>query len=217
MDIFIRSSESPSSTSGSLSDAFRTASAAARPFGTGKAPGRARLLFVGKLIDSKRPHDLLRAAALVAQRSRPVDVAFAGAGDAEGALRQAAADAGVLTIFHGFVNQSGLPAIYAAADAIVCPSVETWGLVVNEAMACGVPAVVSDAVGCGPDLVDEGATGSLFRLGDVAALAQAIERVLALDPQHARAAIERRMAVYSPDRTAQGIMDAAAAMAGGNR
>ena len=55
---------------------------------------------------------------------------------------------------------------------------ETWGLVVNEAMACGVPAVVSDAVGCGPDLVVPGRTGAVFPLADVDGLARALRDVL---------------------------------------
>jgi glycosyltransferase involved in cell wall biosynthesis len=95
---------------------------------------------------------------------------------------------------------------------IVSPSVETWGLVVNEAMACGLPGVVSDAVGCGPDLIEEGSTGAVFPLGDITAFARAIERVLALEPVRTRAAIVAKMAVYSPSRTAEGIIDAAAAL-----
>jgi glycosyltransferase involved in cell wall biosynthesis len=141
-------------------------------------------------------------------------VAFAGAGEAEAGLRRAAADARIDVTFHGFVNQSELPAVYAAADVIVSPSVETWGLVVNEAMACGVPAVVSDAVGCGPDMIEEGRTGAVFPLGDIPALAQAIEAVLAFDPARAHEAIAARTAVYSPNRTAQGIMEAAAVVGG---
>ena len=72
----------------------------------------------------------------------------------------------------GFRNQTELPGLYAAADVLVLPSDgdETWGLVVNEAFACGLPAVVSDAVGCGPDLVEEGATGAVFALDDVGSL-----------------------------------------------
>ena len=67
----------------------------------------------------------------------------------------------------GFVNQSELPGIYASADVLVVPSDfrETWGLVVNEAMACGTPAVVSVAVGCAPDLIMEGLTGAIFPCG----------------------------------------------------
>lgn len=126
----------------------------------------------------------------------------------------AAAEAGIPAHFHGFANQSELPAIYAAADVIVLPSDarETWGLVINEAMACGVPAVVSDTVGCGPDLVERGLTGAVFPLGDLAALARGINSVLAFDRDRTRRALAERMETYSPTRAAQGIAGAAAAL-----
>ena len=54
---------------------------------------------------------------------------------------------------------------------------ESWGLVVNEALATGLPVVVSDAVGCMPDLVVPASTGELFRGGDVDDLAAALGRV----------------------------------------
>jgi glycosyltransferase involved in cell wall biosynthesis len=181
---------------------------------TRSTTGRRRLLFAGKMIERKRPLDLVRAAVLLRGRGADVELAFAGSGELEAELKRATDHAGVPAVFHGFVNQSALPATYAAADLLVLPSDarETWGLVVNEAMACGLPAVVSDAVGCGPDLVEEGATGAVFRLGDVEGLANAIGRALALDPARSRVAIEARIAGYSPSRTAQGIMNAAAAL-----
>lgn len=190
-------------------------------FGSAKRTGgerreRARLLFAGKLIERKHPLDLIRAAALLQNRGVRVEVAFAGSGELEARLKHAAAEAGLAAVFHGFVNQSALPETYAAADLLVLPSDsrETWGLVVNEAMACGLAAVVSDAVGCGPDLIDEGATGAVFPLGDIAGLADAIGRTLALDPVRRNEAVRARIAVYSPERTAKGIMDAAAALGG---
>jgi glycosyltransferase involved in cell wall biosynthesis len=180
-----------------------------------RAPdGRRRLLFAGKLIERKRPLDLVRAAVLLQGRGAKVEVAFAGSGELETELKRATVAAGLPAVFHGFVNQSALPAAYAAADLLALPSDarETWGLVVNEGMACGLPAVVSDAVGCGPDLIEEGATGAVFPLGDIEELAGALERTLALDPVRSGEAIRARLAVYSPRRTAQGIIDAAVAL-----
>ena len=198
-------------------DAFTTAGEAARRqiVASKVDPDRPRrLLFVGKLIERKHPLDLLRAAALVRAPGSRVEVAFAGSGELQDTLKQAAAEIGVPAHFHGFANQSELPAIYAASDVIVLPSdaLETWGLVINEAMACGVPAVVSDAVGCGPDLVEQGLTGATFPLGDVAALARGIETVLAFDPGRTRQALAERMETYSPTRAAQGIAGAATAL-----
>src|SRR5207245_2803101 len=85
---------------------------------------------------------------------------------------------GVPATFAGFLNQSEIASAYAAGDALVLPSDfgETWGLVVNEAMACGRAAVVSDRVGCGLDLVIPGKTGERFAFGDTQALADIFER-----------------------------------------
>ncbi len=194
-------------------DAFRTASDAVRR-GPGQTRDRRRVLFAGKLMGRKHPLDLVKAAALV-QVPGGLEVAFAGSGELEAELKQGAAASGVKTVFHGFVNQSALPAIYSEADVLVLPSngLETWGLVVNEGMACGLPAVVSDAVGCGPDLIEHGVTGATFPLGDIPALARAIESVLSLDPQLVARGISERMKVYSPERAAQGIVEGASALA----
>lgn len=175
--------------------------------------GSRHVLFVGKLVARKHPVDLVRAVARLSERS--VDVAFAGSGELEPALRKIAAEVNVRANFLGFVNQSELPTVYASADLLVLPSDgrETWGLVVNEAMACGVPAVVSDAVGCGPDLVEPGTTGATFRCGDVAALAGAIESTLSLDSDRTRRHLAAKMALYSPERAASAIVDAATTLA----
>ena len=88
-------------------------------------------------------------------------------------------DSKVRIRFAGFLNQSVITTAYVVADVLVLPSDggETWGLVVNEAMACGRPCIVSDKVGCGPDLIADDETGAVFPLGDVEALAEAMRRV----------------------------------------
>lgn len=190
--------------------AFAAGSQAERQRGVGDKAGRRRLLFVGKLMENKHPLDLVRAAAQLRGRGVAVEVAFAGSGLLAESLEQAARAAGLPAIFHGFVNQSRMPAIYSSADIVVLPSeAESWGLVVNEAMACGVPAVVSDSVGCGPDLVAPGATGATFPCGDVPALAAAIEAVLGIDARTCRESLAARMNVYSPARSAEGIIEGA--------
>src|SRR5204862_7705354 len=67
-----------------------------------------------------------------------------------------------------FQNQSRMPVVYRLGDVLVLPSSfgETWGLAVNEAMACGRPALVSDRVGCAADLIVPGETGEQFRADD---------------------------------------------------
>lgn len=133
------------------------------------------ILFVGKLEEKKRPADVLDAAA----RFRGASVLMAGAGELNGHLHAQAERLNVRMVCPGFLNQSQLGQAYAAADCIVLPSDwgETWGLVVNEAMATGLPCIVSDRVGCAPDLVKSGETGEIFRMGDTDALVLALEGI----------------------------------------
>ena len=148
---------------------------------------------------------------LLKSQGLSVEVAFVGSGELAGSLEQFAKTAGLAARFHGFVNQSELPAMYASADVIALPSdaAETWGLVINEAMACGVPAVVSDAVGCGPDLVEAGQTGAVFPVGDIAGLAKALASVFAFEPSTTRQRLADRMRTYSPAGAADGIVEGA--------
>ncbi len=77
----------------------------------------------------------------------------------------------------GYAPYSDLPKYYALADVFVHPAPsEPWGVSVNEAMACGVPVVVSNGVGSAKDLVVEGETGFVFSVGDSAVLAQTLAR-----------------------------------------
>jgi len=139
--------------------------------------------YVGKLQPKKHILDLLSAALRARNEIPAMHVLVVGAGE-EAQQAQAFALAHALpAVFTGFVNQADIASCYAAMDILVLPSDdgETWGLVVNEAMNCGVPAIVSDRVGCGPDLVLEGRTGLRFPFGDPDALAAAMRR-LANDP-----------------------------------
>ena len=82
--------------------------------------------------------------------------------------------------FAPFQNQSAMPRVYAAADLLVLPSEsETWGLVVNEAMCMGRPAIVSSRVGCAHDLVVPEETGLVFPAGSIDALVEAIRYAFA--------------------------------------
>ncbi len=70
-------------------------------------------------------------------------------------------------LFQPFRNQSDMPCLYRMGDVFVLPSNrETWGLAVNEAMACSRAAIVSDACGCAPELMQDGKTGFVFRSED---------------------------------------------------
>jgi glycosyltransferase involved in cell wall biosynthesis len=176
--------------------------------------------FVGKLIAKKRPLDFLAALVEV----RRTDPAIRGLIVGDGPMRseieafQRQHDTG--SVLLGFFNQQEIAAAYVAADALVLPSDggETWGLVVNEGMACGTPAIVSDAVGCGPDLVDQGRTGFSYACGDVAALAGCMARFASETPA-GRASFSRsardRIGQYSPHAAAVGVVNAITALSSG--
>jgi glycosyltransferase involved in cell wall biosynthesis len=167
------------------------------------------LLFAGKLVEFKRPLDVVQAAAVLRKVGAPVSVAVAGEGLLASAMRVAASEAQAPLHLLGFLNQSDMPRAYAAADVLVLPSDgrETWGLVANEAIACGTPIVVSDEVGCAPDLVGDGLVGRSFRMGDVASLARSVQAILAAPPSGA--AMRAKLDHFGLVCSAEGILAAA--------
>jgi glycosyltransferase involved in cell wall biosynthesis len=176
-------------------------------------------LFAGKFIAKKRPLDLLRAVATFNRQPSTANVlpVFVGAGELEAELREFATREKLRAHFAGFKNQSELPAVYAAADALVLPSDggETWGLVVNEALACGTPVIVSDAVGCAPDLIEAGATGFTFPLGEATALAARLQQMVVLRASgHSFApALAAKLQTYSLERAVAGTLAAGQTLA----
>lgn len=135
--------------------------------------------FVGKHSVSKRPLLVVEAAALLRARGAVVKLLIAGSGELTEVLRNRASELKVPAHFTGFLNQTEMWKAYTGSDCLVLPSDdnETWGLVVNEAMLFGLPVIVSDRVGCGPDLVKDGETGFVFG-GAVAGLVEAMEKML---------------------------------------
>ena len=135
-------------------------------------------LFAGKLIQKKRPMDFVRAIRIAAARNNKIFGLIAGDGPLRPEIEKMVAEEKLPIAFTGFLNQSEMPKGYAVCDAIVLPSDggETWGLVINEAMASGLPGIVSDKVGCGPDLIIPGVTGDVFPCGDFELLADIMVR-----------------------------------------
>jgi glycosyltransferase involved in cell wall biosynthesis len=135
------------------------------------------VLFAAKFTARKKPDDVLRAAGMLRERGVEVDVFMVGSGELESELRALASALGLQrVIFPGFVNQSALPEVYAASDIFVLPSQnEPWALTVNEVMCAGLPVIVTEEVGCAPDLVRNGVNGYRYPAGDVQALASHLE------------------------------------------
>lgn len=137
------------------------------------------VLFCAKLQSWKRPLDLLRAFA--ASDVPGAHLVFAGEGPLREELKTEARSLGLngQVLFIGFANQTQLPEIYRASDLMVLPSeYEPFGVVVNEAMLCGCPVVVSDRVGAGYDLVSTGQNGFVFPFGNVDSLAAILRKAL---------------------------------------
>jgi len=141
----------------------------------GAAPEDLVVLFAGKLQPKKRPLDAVRAVAAVGEGTGArAHLLIAGDGPLAPEVQAEAARLGLRVGLRGFLNQSQMPDAYAAADCLLLPSDgrETWGLVVNEALASGLPCVVTDRVGAGRDLVGGGDGGWVVGVGDIDAMAR---------------------------------------------
>ena len=137
------------------------------------------ILFSGKLIDVKRPMDLLKAYADVSKGLKAALI-FVGDGLLRKKLETFARENQLQHVyFMGFRNQSELPEFYAMADIFVLPSgSEPWGLVVNEAMCFGLPVIVSDQVGASGDLVKDGENGFVYPSMNINLLAEKLKMLL---------------------------------------
>jgi glycosyltransferase involved in cell wall biosynthesis len=118
------------------------------------------LIFVGRLVAEKNLSLLLRALSRLSQEeeSPRLRLNIVGAGPTENELKAMAKRLNLdpFVKFQGTVQQSDLPSFYNACDGFVLPSMsEAWGLVVNEAMCCELPVIVSDRCGCAADLVNQ--------------------------------------------------------------
>ncbi|MHC5730029.1 MAG: glycosyltransferase, partial [Nostoc sp.] len=162
-------------------------------------------------IPRKRPQDLVKAFA---KANIPNSyLVLVGDGPLRDSLEAEVDQLGIAerVRFLGLVNYSRLPEVYVSSDLLVHPAEwEPYGLPVNEAMVCGVPVVVSDRVGAGYDLVQEGITGFTYPSGDVDALASILQKTLGDQEtlkQMGRYATER-MKTWSSRENAEGTVDA---------
>ena len=132
------------------------------------------VLFAGKLEAKKRVTDVLEALQIADDLGIDVHGLVVGTGAEMTNARRMVASLDLPVTFTGFLNQTEMPRSYVAADVVVLPSDygETWGLVINEAMATGLPAIVSNRVGCAGDLVVDGETGAVTPFGEPSAIAR---------------------------------------------
>lgn len=169
-------------------------------------------LFVGRLVSGKGVFDLLDAYQRLTPALREqVGLVFAGEGAMRADLESRARDIHPGRVhFAGFVHRDALAAYYALAECFVFPTrTDPWGLVVNEAMACGLPIICTRVAGCAADLVQE--NGRLVSPANVDELANAMEDIATNSDTRERMARESRQVIntHSPERCAAGLALAA--------
>ena len=167
-------------------------------------------LFVGRLVQEKGVFDLLSAyEALPPEIRKAMGLVFVGDGAARPALqhRKAVISPGAIHLA-GFAQRDDLTKFYALADMLVFPTFsDPWGLVVNEAMACGLPVIVSSSAGCVADLVENGWNGHVVPRGEASELTLAMDK-LARDRELRSLMGKRsaqRIAQFSPEAWAAGM------------
>jgi glycosyltransferase involved in cell wall biosynthesis len=142
-------------------------------------PNRRRFLYVGRLAKEKSLDTLVEAFAKHRRTHPDAELFLIGAGPELEPLRRLCERLTVKDAvrFPGARSGEALVEAYQGATCLVLPSLsEPWGLVVNEALSYGCPAIVSDNCGCGPELIEPGRTGFIFKTGDVEDLAGCLEK-----------------------------------------
>jgi glycosyltransferase involved in cell wall biosynthesis len=199
--------------------ARRAETARRAPEGRRGLPASPYFLAVSRFAPEKNLPRLIRAFALYrasVRHGEPWDLALCGDGPAAAEVEAAVRASGVEGSIHrpGFLQADELSRWYGFASAFVHPSLmEPWGLVVNEAAACGLPLLVSDRAGCVETLVPspEGTTGARFDPRNVRAIAHQLAWMAGL-PESERQDMGRRaaevVAEWGPERFASGALDA---------
>jgi glycosyltransferase involved in cell wall biosynthesis len=174
---------------------------------------RRLILYSGRLDRKKGVYTLLHAFAIISRELPDAGLLIAGHGPEQGEMEAFCCGASLRHVyFLGARPYHEMPSVYALADVLALPTFsDTWGMVVNEAFACGVPAVVSSVAGSCDDLIKDGETGFAVRAGDPVELADRILQILR-DPElrtrlgaNCRSLIQK----YSPQACAQGLLEAA--------
>lgn len=169
------------------------------------------VLFCAKLQPWKRPEDALRAFAKLENLN--AFLVIAGDGPLRSELQATAEQLRISdrTVFLGFVNQTRLPELYHSADVLLLTSgYDGCPLVVCEAMSCGCPVILSDAIPGRFELVRHGTTGFIYPCGDIEALASTLRRALG-DPECLRelsASAVKQVAAWSLPTYIEGLLRA---------
>jgi glycosyltransferase involved in cell wall biosynthesis len=169
------------------------------------------VLFMGRLEGYKGVEVLLSAFACAAKEENSLRLVIVGDGSLRPRVEAVCADAKHRVTYLGRLSGDDVWRAYLASDFLVLPSLfEPWGLVVNEAMACGLPVIVSDRVGCADDLVPHGETGLVIGAGHEIELASAIQQLARGEPDRRRMglAAENLISKWTLSNEARNFMSA---------
>jgi glycosyltransferase involved in cell wall biosynthesis len=170
----------------------------------------------------KRVLDQLGALKLALSVNPGLHLLIVGTGELMEQAKQFTETHKLPVTFSGFLNQTEITSAYVAADCLIISSDydETWGLVANEAMVCGLPIIVSDRAGCGMDLVRRGITGEIFPFGEIDALSN-LMLSMARNPERLSEMGERARDLvlrdYSPEMAVEGTIKAVESVLGRRR
>lgn len=136
------------------------------------------ILYVGRITEKKGVETLLKAFTQLRESVDDVGLLLVGTGPLERTLSNTYDGDGIYWL--GYQPDERLPEIYGLVDLFVCPSVgDQWAVVVNEAMACGLPVVATENVGAAHDLIEDGTNGWIIDAESVSALKTVFDDVFA--------------------------------------
>lgn len=138
------------------------------------------ILYVGLLIERKGISDLLKAFKVFSQELPEIGLLLIGNGEKKEQYKDFCKTNNIKNVFfEGFIHQEELPKYYAASDIFVFPvHSDPWGLVLNEAMACQLPVISSNAAGAAYDLIKNGENGYIYEKGNIKELVETVKKVL---------------------------------------
>ena len=174
--------------------------------------GRKVILYTGRLIECKGLRYLIEAYGRLREERADVSLLIVGDGRQEKELKNLCMRANTRDVhFVGFIDADKLPKYYGISDLFVLPSTEdVWGMVINEAMACGLPVITTDKVGASADLLENGVNGYIVEAGDTTQLFEAMKKVMQ-DPilrDRLAKASRRRILRFGPEASVEGFLSA---------
>jgi len=171
-------------------------------------------LYCGNLLKMKGITELLQGFAAFSKKHDNVTLLLVGSGRDKTYFETLARTLGIdeRVVFVGYVDRASLPRYYGIADILVHPShSEVWGLVINEALACGVPVIATEVCGAVADLLRHGENGFIIPVKSPRAISDALAQFFELPPaeqQAMRAAARAAVAPYTIQRAADAFVSA---------